>query len=284
MDNKHKISILILTYNNADTILSCLESLNNQTLRDFEIIIRDNNSSDNTVNQIKQYDNIKLYVGESNIGFAAGMNYLSRQTSGEYLYLLNPDCECPVDMLEKIYEFALSNPGVISPAFIYPDGTPQLSARHLLSYKNVLFSRKSPLHKMGFSKIDSAGYLNPASRSKVPAVSATALFIRNDLFREIGGFDERFFLYLEDIDLCFRLNKNNIDIWYLPDVKLKHIQGASSAKTSFKLLYYHHISMFKYFTKHLSGNYIRHILLLILLAAGFAVSVMLNIIKPERRK
>ncbi|MCD6163524.1 MAG: glycosyltransferase family 2 protein [candidate division Zixibacteria bacterium] len=281
---KYKVSILILTFNNADTISSCLESLDNQTLIDFEIIIRDNNSADNTVTQLKQYDNIKLYAADSNIGFAAGINYLSRQANGEYLYILNPDCECPADMLEKLYEFAQNNPGVISPALIYPDGTPQLSARHLISYKNVLFSRKSPLYQMGFSSIDSAGYLMPENRSKVPAVSATALFIRNDLFQTIDGFDERFFLYLEDIDLCFRLNSINVDIWYLPDVKLKHILGASSSKASFRAGYYHHHSMFKYFTKHFSGNYIRNILLLIVLTAGFVISVMINITKPKRRK
>ena len=281
---QYKISILIVTYNNAATISDCLKSLQEQTLQDFEILVLDNCSNDRTLDELEKYNSINVYPSERNIGFAAGMNRLSKQSRGEYLFMLNPDCVCPNDTLEALSEFALNHEGVLSPALVYPDGTSQPSARQFISYKNILFSRRSPFYQLGLVKTDTAGYFMPADPAKAPAVSATALFILNELFLKIGGFDERFYLYLEDIDLCLRLSKIDVDIWYLPDIKLKHSLGASSKGSSARAAYYHHFSMYKYFTKHFPNNYIRNTLLLILLAGGFAVSVFLNVFKPKRRQ
>jgi len=281
---KYKISVLIITYNNASTISDCLESIKSQGMGDYEILVMDNSSEDLTLEQIKKYDDIKVFHSKENTGFAAGMNYLSKQADGEYLFMLNPDCICPNNTLETLYEFAQDHKGVISPALIYPDNTPQPSARQLISYKNVLFSRRSPLYQMGFAKTGNAGYLILEKTARVPAVSATALFLHGKLFAQIGGFDERFFLYLEDIDLCKRLNEINADVWYLPELKITHILGTSSSCASIKTSYYHHLSMYKYFTKHFPGNYIKNVLLLLLLAAGFTASVILKFLKPKRRK
>ena len=279
-----KISVLIVTYNNAATISNCLESLNKQSFEDFEIIVLDNSSNDATIEQLDKYDNIKLFQSEENIGFGAGVNYLSRMANGEYLLILNPDCMVTDNTLARLHDFAVKHIGAISPALIYPDGAQQPSARQLLSYKNVIFSRRSLIYQLGFTKTRQAGYIIPDRPAKVPAISATAMFIKAELFNRVNGFDERFFLYLEDIDLCVRLSLINIDIWYLPDVKIKHLLGASSSETSIKSSYYHHFSMYKYFTKHFRRNYIKNLLLLLLLTAGFISSILLDLLKPKRRK
>lgn len=281
---KHKISVLIVTYNNAGTIADCLESIKRQGMTDYEILAMDNHSEDLTLEKVNKHDNIKIFPSEKNTGFAAGMNYLSKQANGEYLFMLNPDCVCPDNALDILYKFAQNHQGIISPALVYDDNTPQPSARQLISYKNILFSRRSPLYQLGFTKTGDAGYLTPERAARVPAVSATALFVHSKLFKQIDGFDERFFLYLEDIDLCNRLNKINVDIWYLPELKLIHILGTSSSRCSQKASFYHHLSMYKYFTKHFPGNYIKNGLLLLLLMVGFAVSVILGFLKSKRRQ
>jgi N-acetylglucosaminyl-diphospho-decaprenol L-rhamnosyltransferase len=270
--NPQKISVLIVTYNNESTIGLCLDSLLAQTIRDFEIIILDNHSTDLTTAAIKKYPNVRLFESSQNLGFAKAVNQLTETANGDYLFILNPDCYCPPQTLEHLTAFPAAHPGAISPALVDSRGLAQLSARVMPTYGNILFSRKSPLYILGLAEAADAGYLDLKSPTKVPAVSATALFISKKLFDSIGRFDERFFMFLEDIDLCRRLGDSNIDIWYLPDLKIPHVHGASSSKRSIKSLYFHHISIFKYFTKHYPNAHIKNILLLILLLGGFVIS------------
>jgi len=279
-----QISILIVTFNSASTINQCLDSIIRQSFSDYEILVFDNASGDATLKEISKYQNIKMFPCQNNIGFGAAMNKLAEKAGGEYLFMLNPDCVCPPETLIRLLDFARAHPGAISPALVYPDGDQQLSARSFPGYKNILFSRRSPLFQLGLAKSGEAGYLFLDCAAKVPAVSATALFIGNNLFKQSDGFDERFFMYLEDIDLCRRLAEKEIDIWYLPDVKISHVLGASSASNAIKASYHHHFSMFKYFTKHYPRNKIKNLILFLLLAAGLMVSVATKVLKVKKRK
>jgi len=245
-------------------------------LRDFEILVRDNGSKDATVKTIKGFEEVRRFDSSRNEGFGAGMNRLARQAEGEYLFLLNPDCICPEHTLEMIHEFARHHDGVIAPALTDLGGRPQISARNLPDFKNILFSRRSPFYLLGITGQEAAGYLKLNEPTKVPAVSATALAIRRKLFNEVGGFDERFFLYLEDIDLCRRLGEAGLDIWYLPSLKIKHAWGASARIAPARSTYYHHVSMFRYFSKHFPGSYLRLFMLFLLLAGGFALTIVLG--------
>lgn len=281
--NNRKVSVLIVTYNNSATIAGCLDSLKNQSFQDMEILIRDNASSDETANILESL-HANLFKGERNIGFGAAMNFLARQASGEYLFMLNPDCLCPADTLANLLHFAGSHTGVISPSFMFPDGNFQATARNFPDYSNIIFSRRSPLYQLGLVGARDAGYLRSSHALKVQAVSATALWLSRDLFSAIGGFDERFFMYGEDLDLCKRLEENGHDIWHLPDIKIEHVQGASSSQAAIRSMFYHHLSIYKYFTKHFPRKYIRNSILMVLLVAGFAVSLILKILGLSKRK
>jgi len=279
-----KISILIATFNSASTIGQCLQSLSQQSFTDFEILIYDNASGDTTLEQIAKFENIKIYSGQKNIGFGAAINKLAEKAEADYLFILNPDCVCPPETLAQLYDFACTHPGAISPALIYPDGKPQVSARSFPGFKNIIFSRRSPIFQLGLAKTGDAGYLYLDRPATVPAVSGTALFISYEVFRRLGGFDERFFMYLEDIDLCQRLAEEKVDVWYLPDVKISHVLGASSASAALKASFHHHYSMYKYFTKHYPRNKIKNLLLFFLLGAGLIVSVVMKALRIRRRK
>lgn len=279
-----KLSVLIVTYNSIDTINDCLDSIESQTLKDYEILIRDNASSDGTASLLKSRQGVVFFKENRNIGFGAAVNYLAQKARGEYLFILNPDCVCPPDLFESLDEFAGLHEGVISPALEYPGGEPQLSARELPTYSNIIFSRRSPLYYLGFTQAPRAGYIQCKKETKVPAVSATALYIRQGDYEKTGGFDERFFMYGEDLDLCKRLSAKNIDIWYLPQLKIKHILGASSKKLPLKTAYYHHLSIFRYFTKHHPHNYIMNAILMILLSGGLIFTALMNLSGLKRRK
>ncbi|OQX92967.1 MAG: hypothetical protein B6D58_00300 [candidate division Zixibacteria bacterium 4484_95] len=280
---KHKISVLIVTFNNAHTIIDCIDSLKRQSLKDFEILIRDNNSKDSTLDLVKQYNDVVVYSSQKNEGFAPAVNYLSSKAKGEYLFILNPDCVCPPETLEVLYEFEQKKNGVISPLLVYPDGRFQPSARTFPDYKNILFSRRSPLYMLGLTRVDKAGYIQPEMPTKVQAVSATALFLAKKVFNSVGGFDERFFLYLEDIDLCLRLGARDIDIWYMPSLKIRHSLGASSSKSRVRSMYHHHISMLKYFKKHFPRNHVKNFVLTLLLAFGFLISLTFMVLRIRKK-
>lgn len=284
MGNKAKISVLIVTYNNAGTINACLDSLAAQSFDSLEILIRDNASADNTLALLENRGDVNLYACKENIGFGAAMNYLASKANGKYLFLLNPDSVCPNDLLEQLYTFAQIHPGAISPALEYPDGSAQPSARVLPTYSNIIFSRRSPLYWLGLAKTSSAGYLSPESDTKVPAVSATALFIEKGIFTGLDGFDQRFFMYGEDLDLCKRLGDAHHDIWYLPELKVKHVLGESSKRVSLRTSYYHHCSILKYFTKHYPGCFAANFVLGLLLAGGLCFSVLMKLIGIGRKK
>lgn len=275
------ISILIVTYNNAATIDNCIDALLKQSYQSFEILIWDNASIDSTGDRIRRYPDIQFIEWPKNIGFGKAMNKLAEKARGKFLFILNPDCMCPPQTLARLLEFSQSNSGVISPALMYPDGSIQPSARRLPDYKNLFFSRRSPLGHLGWFDSQKAGFIMPDSPSAVPVIPATALFILKTLFDDIGRFDERFFLYCEDIDLCRKLRDRNVHIWYLPDLRITHLLRVSSRKAPIKSLYFHHRSLFKYFTKYYRHEYIRNSLLFVILAGGFIVSAIFSLISKR---
>ncbi len=284
MGDRILISVLIVTYNNANTIGNCIDSLYAQNFPSLEILVRDNDSSDSTVEVVNALGDVNLFACKENIGFGAAMNYLAERAVGEYLFILNPDCICPENSLQQLYDFAKSHPGAVSPALVYPDGTPQPSSRELPTYSSIIFSRRSPLYILGLARTKSAGYLRPENNVKVPAVSATALLINRQIFSDIGGFDQRFFMYGEDLDLCKRLGNGGHDIWFMPGIELKHILGESSKSVSLRTSYNHHISIYKYFRKHHPDRFFSNLFLGILLTGGFCFSVLLKIMGIKRRK
>ena len=279
-----RFSVLIVTFNNESTIGDCLESLKRQSLQDFEILIRDNGSKDSTLEIIARYGEVRRFDSLNNEGFAAGMNRLAREAAGDYLFFLNPDCFCPEQTLQMLCDFAMSHDGVLAPALTGLDGKVQVSARNLPDFKNILFSRRSPFYALGLTNHEAAGYLDIRQPMKVPAVSATALVIKRQLFADLGGFDDRFFMYLEDIDLCHRLGQAKVDIWYLPDLRIKHAWGVSAKKAPLRSTYYHYISMFRYFSKYYPDSQVRLCLLFLLLAGGFGLSIVLGWLGMRPRK
>lgn len=281
---KLTISVLIVTYNNAHTITGCLRALEAQTFRDFEVLVMDNASRDRTLECLADFRYVRVIKSQKNTGFGAAMNALSAQAQGEYLFMLNPDCLCGPGVLAGLLDFAKTHQGAIAPALYYPDGKYQPSARDFPSYSNVIFSRRSPFYQLGIVSPERGGYLILNKSAPVPAVSATALFISRDSFMRAGGFDERFFMYLEDIDFCRTLTRMKIDIWYVPDVRVTHILGASSKAASLKARYHHHLSMYKYFTKHFPRQYIKNAMLSVFLVAGFGVTTLLRVFTPKGRQ
>lgn len=277
MSLRDGITCVIVNYNSLEYIQNCIESLQNQKGVDYEIIVVDNNSSDGAGDLLKNYD-VKFIALDKNHGFGAAANRGAKEAAYKYLLILNPDTRVPDGCLKSLYDFAeeKSEFGLLAPALEYPDGRPQLSARSLPGRGDFLFGRGSPLYKLRISGEREAGYISPSDDSPldVPAVSATAILLKTALFEELGGFDERFFMYLEDIDLCRRISSKGLPIIFLPGIKIKHSWRRSSSKRPYFTAYHHHISVLKYFLKYDKKNYMSNLSLSIALALGFIFNVI----------
>ena len=282
MDYGDGISCIIVSYRSLESLKICVESIMKQVGVAFEVVVVDNDSGDGTEEYLNKLY-IKTILLDKNRGFGAAVNLAAKKAEYKYLFIINPDTIMPQDTLGKLFQFAESRSdyGLIAPILEYPDGKSQLSARSLPRRRDFLLSRGSPLYRLRITGEKEAGYIVPINNepAEIPAVSATAIMVKTELFNGIGGFDERFFMYLEDIDLCRRLGDKGLPIILLPDVKIKHSWRESSSKRAFFTSYHHHLSILKYFIKYDKKRLMQNLVLALALIAGFMLNVIIILCK-----
>lgn len=230
------ISIVIVYWNSARYLPRCLECLELQTLRDFEIIIVDNGSTDEGTWGLNQkYPNLDLRLERcsSNLGFAAGNNLGARLARGKWLVLLNADAFPEPGWLEKLLAASQTYPEAVS-----------FSSRQLQADgPDFLDGAGDAYHVSGFAWRRCLGYpaaqygLEPAELFSPCA--AAAMYLRQ-AFLEVGGFDEDFFSYYEDVDLGFRLQLKGYRCMYIPDAVVHHIGSATFGVRSDFAFYHSH--------------------------------------------
>lgn len=221
------ISIIIVTYNSAGFIGKCINSLLNNEKSRYEIIVFDNSSADSTAEELKTFGSkINSILSDKNLGFAKANNLAAKSAKGEFLFFLNPDTEIKRPILEEMVDFYEKNQdvGLIAPKLILPNGNPQPSVKKLPSiagaFKEYILGIKNAYSE----------YI-PSEKFPVEIESAygAALLIKSDLFKKLGGFDERYFLYYEDLDLSRKLKRVGKKIFYMPNASLMHTVGASKS-------------------------------------------------------
>lgn len=231
-----KTSVIIVSYNSEDFIEKCLNSLLKNISDNCEVIVIDNNSTDQTVNKLKKFlPKITLIESNENLGFSKGNNLASKKAKGEYLFFLNPDTEMLEPVLNKLIDFSNSKEdiGIVAPKLVMPNGKSQESVRKLPTLwgaiKEYIFNIKHTFSQYAPKE---------EYPTQVETVYGAAFLIKRDLFNQIGGFDEKYFLYYEDIDLCNKIQKLGKKIYYYPKAAIKHLVGATYSEVDrFKLNY-----------------------------------------------
>ena len=231
-------SIIIINYKTADLTLNCVESLLNlNTSHNCEIIVIDNNSQDNIKEILESIDSdkVKLIINDKNLGFAQANNIGAKLAKGKYLLFLNSDTEVKEDIFTSAYNIFNNNPnvGLISPLIVDEQNNEQKNAYGgWPRLKNLIFNK-----------------LNKKIKNDIDWLSGCSLFIKKDLFKKINGFDENFFLYFEDIDLCKRAS--DLDYQCFLDRKTKVIhKGGKSIKRNKDRKKKYYKSQNYYFKKH----------------------------------
>lgn len=253
------LSIIIVNWNTKELLNDCILSIRKWAgAVTYEVIIVDNASYDGSSIFIEEkFPDVKLIKNTVNKGFAAACNEGAKNTDGRYLFFLNPDTLLTENCLEKLVEFSDKQIwfGALGPQLIGREGRIQNSVRKFptitgLLTKNTIIGKIIPL--LGKNKL--ACTLSQDKASSVEQVSGAALLIKKDIWRDVGGMDERFFMFYEEVDLCRRLKDLGYNIYYIPQVQIIHKGGGARKKDRSAVLYYLQRSMFLYLKKYESGR------------------------------
>ncbi|MCL5439117.1 MAG: glycosyltransferase family 2 protein [Patescibacteria group bacterium] len=227
------LSIIILNYKTKDFTTSCINSIykiyrDELGKKNIEIIVVDNGSDDDSVKEIsklkKKIPNLKVIKNEKNMGFSGGNNLGAKQVSGKYVLFLNSDTQILDKGLIGMTDFLEKNDraGILGGKLKNTDGTNQDSTGKFFDLINVF------LMLFGGEKLLRT---SPDRETKVDWVSGASLMIRSDLFRKLGGFDENFFMYIEDMDLCLRAKKIGYLTYFYSKIKIFHDEQGSSNRS-----------------------------------------------------
>lgn len=252
-----KLSVIIVSWKVKEDLLNCLRSIkNNPPSAPFEVIVVDNASNDGSVEAVKDsFPETTLIVNKENKGFAAANNQALELSRGKYLLLLNPDTIIKDNALDRLIKFMDDNRsiGACGPKLLYPDGRTQKSVRHLPSFKGALY-RHTIFGKLGVFK---KSYMNWAMKdfdynteTDVYQIMGAALLLRGEALDKVGPLDETFFMYYEEVDLCYRIKKAGWRVVFTPITTIVHLGGSSSKQTPAEKTVMAMNSLIKFFRKH----------------------------------
>lgn len=263
------LSILVITWNQCEAVLRCLrELIGHQQAPGMEIWLYDNASTDNTSEIVKHsFPQVNVVSGKRNLGYAKAANLLVRYARGRACLLLNPDAEIKPDAIQRLSRYLKDHPkvGIVGPSLQDRDGRWQSSGGIFPSPGSILrealfFDRFSPS-------------VNPFSRT-VDWLAGTVMLFSRELGLQLGPFDEQFYLYFEDVDLCRRVWDAGWEVHYLPESVATHEEQAgrwfsSRYFSSAKIAAYTR-SEIQYFRKWLPGaeGWIRGVILMRSLVRG----------------
>ena len=253
-----KISVVIVNYNVKYYVGQCIDSVR-RALRgiDSEIIVVDNHSRDGSVDYLSKIEGVRIIESGHNLGFSKANNIAIRQSTAEYVLMLNPDTIVAEDAIRMIIDFADSHPqaGGIGVRMHNDWGTTARESRRGLPspmtsfYKIIGLSKRLPLHrKYGRYYM---GWLPWDSPSRIEVVSGACFLVRRKALDEVGLMDEDYFMYGEDIDLSYRLLKGRWENWFVP-ADIIHYKGESTQKTSFNYVHVFYNAMLIFMRKHYS--------------------------------
>lgn len=252
-----RVSVIIVTYNSTGVIGACLSSLAADVQAGaLEVIVVDNASADGTPDFVRrEFPWARVIAGRENLGYSKGVNVGIREARARYLYILNPDTVVRRGSVAKLAEFMDANPkvGIAGPKLVFQDGTVQLSCRRFYTL-TVLVLRRTPLGKLFKNPKPVSDHLmldfDHASTREVDWLLGAAMFVRREAVDSVGMMDERFFLYFEDVDWCYRMKQRGLSVYYVADAVVEHGYQRESAQTVINRSFVAHLaSLVRYYEK-----------------------------------
>lgn len=294
MKEQIKLSIIIVNYNTYHLTKQTIESIINKPIPfTYEIILVDNASSDGSIQELKEdfksrKDFIHIIENTANLGFGKANNIGMEQSSGAYVLLLNSDTVVVEDCLEKCMDYIERNQGTgaLGCKIVLGDGsldhackrgfpTPKASLYYFLK-----LDRKNPM-KYG---LYDALHLGEDEVGEVDALMGAFMLMPRKVLDEVGLFDEDYFMYGEDIDLCYRIKEAGYKVVYYPEGHIIHYKGGSSKKRRTKVIYDFHHAMWIFYRKHYYRKYNLGITILVWVGiwGKYLLELAKNSLKPKK--
>lgn len=265
------LSVIIVSYNTKELLRQCLESIN--VIRDtrYEVIVVDNASTDGSVDFLKglslrkdsPYQRFKLIENKKNLGFAAANNQGIRKAKGDYILLLNSDTVLKGNSLLKLIKFAKKHPraGVVGCKLLNKDGSDQPSVAPFFTLPRVF---------LWLFTGDRFLYSSPQKARQVDWVMGAALMAKKEAIKEAGLLDEKFFMYMEEVEWCYRIKKAGWQVWFYPGAKIFHLVRGSSPEGKQRAILGIYEGLIYFYQKHFAPWQLFVLKLLLRIKAGGA--------------
>lgn len=257
------VSIIIVNFNTRQLTLDCLASMYaSQTSYKYEVIVIDNASHDGSVEAIREvYPDVQLIANQNNTGFAVANNQGMELAKGRYILLLNSDTVVQPDTLHTMIYFMDRHPemGASGCKVILPDGSLDKACKRGFPTPSASFyyafgiSRLFP-DRPKFNQYQ-LGHLSPDDEYPVDCLVGAFMLVRRETIDQVGGLDETFFMYGEDIDWCYRIKEAGWGIFYYPRTYIVHYKGGSARRKPLKITYEFHRAMWVFHRKHYAKKY-----------------------------
>lgn len=280
---KPTLSICIVSWNVADDLRGCLRSLFEQDQGiDYEVIVVDNGSRDGTSEMLRrEFPQVRRVENRDNRGFGTANNQGVRLAGGGHLLFLNPDTLVHPGALAKMVAFLQDRPevGVVGPKLLSADGSLQPAARRFPGW-GVFFHQHTPLKHLHLFKGANDRYkmrdFSWTETAEVEVVSGAALLIRREALAKVQGFDEGYFMFFEEIDLCRRVKQSGYQVFFLSEAVITHLGGRSRRQSREDLLFQIN-SLFHYLRRYEGQGKI--LLFSLLFKPLFALNLLLDILR-----
>lgn len=239
------VSYIIVTWNNEKDIVNCIESLKNQTYKNYEIILVDNNSSDQSVEIIKRnFKDVKIIQNKKNLGFAQGSNIGIKNSKGDVIAFVNPDVIADKNWLEILLSKLNHSDKIVGvTGKMYYLGKQFGNNRVFCTWSKINSVTAQPYN-----------FTDDEPESKVDYLSGAAMLVKKKIIERVGLLDPDYFLYFEETDWCAKIIRTGYELWYVPEAKVWH--AVSSSSNSEKKIYYMDRNRFRFAIKNFDTSYI----------------------------
>ena len=254
---KPMVSALIVSHNVKDLLLQCVRAFHATSDVPVEVVVVDNGSTDGSAAAVTaEFPKATVLVEKKNLGYGRAANIGLERCQGRFVLLLNPDVTVDPQSVGRLSDFLMTRPeaGAVGPRLLMPNGSLDPDCRRSFPVPSTLFYRTVGLSKL-FPKSPrfgrhNMGHVEESDVHEMDAGSADCLMLRMAAIDRIGFFDPRYFMFGEDIDLCYRLKLGGWKVFYLPSATAIHHKRAATTKAQREALYQRHRAMWTYHFKH----------------------------------
>jgi N-acetylglucosaminyl-diphospho-decaprenol L-rhamnosyltransferase len=259
------LSVVVVSYNTRDLLRACLTSVIStmSSTANYEVFVVDNASLDGSAAMVKDtFPRVRLMANRENRGFAAANNQAIRESTGQYVILLNPDTLVMDGALERMAKFMEGHPnvGAVGPRLVFPDGSFQHSAFSFPTLPMIFFDFFPLNHRLINSRLNgryARALYDAGDPFPIDHPLGAGLMVRRRTIEEVGSLDERFFMYCEEIDWCMRIKEAGWQIFCFPRAQIIHYVGQSTKQFRAAMFVELHKSRYRLYEKHYSRSFLR---------------------------